>query len=84
MNALKKNMEAVLIDSVGVDINEEETKQLHEMVKLVITNVVKKSDDLLQKDKELCLYTLVPLKNEKCVHYPALFCGEMYENVFVW
>ena len=36
MKALKKNMEAVLIDSVGVDIDEEEMKQFQEMVKLVI------------------------------------------------
>ena len=84
IKALKEKMEAIMIDSIGVDIDEKEMKQFHEMVELVIENVVMKIDDLLQKDKDLCLYTLVPQRNEKCVHYPEPFGGEAHENVFAF
>ena len=84
MQSSKEKMEAVRIDSVGIGVDGEEVEKLREKVKLVSQDVTKLKDELIEKDKELCLYTLVPQKNENCVHFPRPFYGGVEENVFAF
>ena len=84
MKSVQEKLEAVMVDSVGIDVDQEDLKQLCEKVKLVSQSVAKKVDELVEKDYELCLYTLMPWKNENCVHYPEPFGGELHENVFAF
>ena len=84
MQALRKSLKDVDIDAVDIDVDEEDMEQFHEDVKLVIGFVNQKIDDLVQKDKELCLYTLTPQRKVKSVHYPEPFGGEAHENVFTF
>ena len=46
--------------------------------------ITKKVNELVEKDEEHCLYTLMPQKNENCFHYPKPFGGEAHENVFAF
>ena len=83
MQSLQEKLEAVIVDSDEFDVDEE-MEQLSENVNLVSQSLAKKVNELVEKDKELCLYTLMPKKNENCVHYPEPFGGEAHENVFAF
>ena len=83
MKAVERMFDTLEVDSVGTEFDQQVMKEVHGKIKLLGKSLDKKIDDLLRKDKELCLYTLSPEKMKR-VHYSQPFSGEANENVYTF
>ena len=82
--SLRKVKEEFDLDVSGLDFEESEkelVQKLEVQFKKAEEDVVKVMKALIEKDEELGLFTLAPLKNKEHISYPKVFSGFLGENV---
>ena len=84
LGRLRKLKEEFDLDVSAIDLDEDETDRVTRMddeFKKAEEDVTETIKALLDKDKELGLFTLAPLKNKEHISYPKVFSGKIGENV---
>ena len=81
---LRKLKEEFDLDISGFELDDAETNRvtrLGDEFKKAEEDVTEKIKALIEKDEELGLFTLAPLKNKEHISYPKVFSGKIGENV---